>query len=1075
MTNSEWRLIYSDFYQQSITTHESWKSLETCLINHQLLPQTKQCLTNNLEFIRLNENRKGIEKEFYYPHYQLRIITDVIYIRSQSGVNSQFQIQINDSSGPYMIFQRLYQQSTLKLYDKVCDFDCSPTCNGLDERRIEIKTHIIDTIGHQFPIFTISYCYQPQDDLMRIGLRNILIYANSCHISCASCNGEAQFNCLTCYQGSPSGGVCLCDESNKYTHRLTGCIQECPRDYYLTDNSNYCQFNPRIKSMYKYFTSSTISNGNQIPYEPWEFYPDPFHFSNTNNIFFCSGQDQVGKFMYSQFMQLNLPKNEGLVFLRIRVSFHFFGWQLNSVLKLIVDQYSQMRIEKTLNNYTIFNGRLNKFESLSCSSENYDYLRIEAILKTYTTTPIIQFQAIQKLDSEFWSFNNVTIDYGLCQSNCTKCETFQKCLICESGFKLYRGTCVESCPSYSQINNQDCIDYEDIIDNSRYLIKAFYDMNSTFEEVTKVVDNFTDLNDIIQTSFTQAYYSFVPEKSVLGGVLVWSEGKFKKTFQNLQPHYQLSIRMNITYGDENNGWFKYQLDSYQSNQINNPQTGSINIVGNNKKETTIYEEYQYTHNSNQLNIVLSANTEGMSLEDAFIYVSEYFVIVHYCAPFCSSCTGPKITDCDFGQYSGYNLTHYCSSNKYLKYNSDTQIYTCEECNQLGCLECQSELICTRCEFSDNLQFLLDQGECICYPSQYLSNNQCLKCSKYCESCFGSNNDQCYTCNSDFHRSINQYKCQCLNGFYDDGYNIQCIPICGDQMIVDGEDCDDGNNNPFDGCDQCKYQCQDVCLNCHNGKCYQCKDGYTYDQTTYKCLTTCGDQIIQGDEQCDDGNNDVQDGCYLCKLQCDINCINCLYGNCLKCDELNGWYLNNSHNCQYICGDGIVSKQYEQCDDNNENPFDLCDNCYLRCSDHCISCENGLCLKCDVGFRFLPQTKQCLPICGDSIIVGYEQCEDGHTEIINSCNQCKLKCNSKCLICQYNKCLKCEFGYYLNNNMCEQYCGDGIRVGDEECENIVQIVDKIVEVDVQFVLKEYVNFVNQDIQKNNINVNLYVEI
>lgn len=50
-----------------------------------------------------------------------------------------------------------------------------------------------------------------------------------------------------------------------------------------------------------------------------------------------------------------------------------------------------MRIEKTLNNYTIFNGRLNKFESLSCSSENYDYLRIEAILKTYTTTPIIKF------------------------------------------------------------------------------------------------------------------------------------------------------------------------------------------------------------------------------------------------------------------------------------------------------------------------------------------------------------------------------------------------------------------------------------------------------------------------------------------------------------------------------------------------------------------------------------------------------------------------------------------------------------------------------------------------------------
>lgn len=75
---------------------------------------------------------------------------------------------------------------------------------------------------------------------MRIGLRNILIYANVCHISCASCSGSTINDCLTCYQGSLQAGVCLCDESNKYTHLLTGCLSECPRDYYLADDSNYC-------------------------------------------------------------------------------------------------------------------------------------------------------------------------------------------------------------------------------------------------------------------------------------------------------------------------------------------------------------------------------------------------------------------------------------------------------------------------------------------------------------------------------------------------------------------------------------------------------------------------------------------------------------------------------------------------------------------------------------------------------------------------------------------------------------------------------------------------------------------
>lgn len=48
-----------------------------------------------------------------------------------------------------------------------------------------------------------------------------------------------------------------------------------------------------------------------------------------------------------------------------------------------------MRIEKTLSNYTVHNGRLNAFKSSSCPGESYDYLRIETVLNTYTTTPII--------------------------------------------------------------------------------------------------------------------------------------------------------------------------------------------------------------------------------------------------------------------------------------------------------------------------------------------------------------------------------------------------------------------------------------------------------------------------------------------------------------------------------------------------------------------------------------------------------------------------------------------------------------------------------------------------------------
>lgn len=50
---------------------------------------------------------------------------------------------------------------------------------------------------------------------------------------------------------------------------------------------------------------------------------------------------------------------------------------------------------------------------------------------------------------------------------------------------------------------------------------------------------------------------------------------------------------------------------------------------------------------------------------------------------------------------------------------------------------------------------------------------------------------------------------CEPEYYFDYYNYEsgrnhCIPICGDKIIVGDEECDDGNNDPFDGCFNCKY-------------------------------------------------------------------------------------------------------------------------------------------------------------------------------------------------------------------------------------------------------------------------------
>ena len=45
------------------------------------------------------------------------------------------------------------------------------------------------------------------------------------------------------------------------------------------------------------------------------------------------------------------------------------------------------------------------------------------------------------------------------------------------------------------------------------------------------------------------------------------------------------------------------------------------------------------------------------------------------------------------------------------------------------------------------------------------------------------------------------------------------------MVVDGEDCDDGNNNPYDGCNNCYFGCDFGCNICVRGICEDCNDGF----------------------------------------------------------------------------------------------------------------------------------------------------------------------------------------------------------------------------------------------------------
>lgn len=86
-------------------------------------------------------------------------------------------------------------------------------------------------------------------------------------------------------------------------------------------------------------------------------------------------------------------------------------------------------------------------------------------------------------------------------------------------------------------------------------------------------------------------------------------------------------------------------------------------------------------------------------------------------------------------------------------------------------------------------------------------------------------------------------------------------VCGDNTIDPNEQCDDGNTVSGDGCTQdCKLEyCGDGTTN--NNGAEQCDDGnnVALDGCT-NCTYDCGNGNLDPNEECDDGNRVDNDGC-----------------------------------------------------------------------------------------------------------------------------------------------------------------------------------------------------------------------
>ncbi len=274
--------------------------------------------------------------------------------------------------------------------------------------------------------------------------------------------------------------------------------------------------------------------------------------------------------------------------------------------------------------------------------------------------------------------------------------------------------------------------------------------------------------------------------------------------------------------------------------------------------------------------------------------------------------------------------------------------------------------------------------------------------------------------------------------------------CGDKLVQPSEECDDGNDQPNDGCTAaCKKE-------------------------------VCGDGVVQAkgadglpntadDEACDDGNRDPADGCNnTCKKEL---CGNGVRDTGEECDE----GKNNSDTrpgacrttcLQPDCGDGIVDAPWgEQCDCGFK--FDSSDPtkwyCDATVDGHAATCHAGMCIGfyCGDGQTFpagidrvsgTPDDEMCdagplnsnTPLgsgeCDNNAQCSGGVCVAGECKSDRACSADADCGGGKCLgsRCRAGGCVEpsdCQEGFVCDHGTCESPIGspdEGLCTQDSDC-------------------------------------------
>ncbi|CAD8108670.1 unnamed protein product [Paramecium sonneborni] len=621
--------------------------------------------------------------------------------------------------------------------------------------------------------------------------------------------------------------------------------------------------------------------------------------------------------------------------------------------------------------------------------------------------------------------------------------------------------------------------------------------------------------------------------SIIGGFETFAFGQAATKFLQLPPHYKMNISVTLFIIDtwDGNEYFQIYVDeNLEYNQAYSFSQGQDYIcgqIGNNRKDSIFNISIAFQHTGITSFIELTSTLNQIPFDESWGF-RNFRLFLFLCPSGCLICSESNSkAECQTWIIVGsfYTATEYnsFSTDGWTILNGDLNKQQCSQIPSIcgyGACGKDTKLTYTFISLPFHSQMkikfkYLKIGSWESSDYAILQVNQNIKWKRSLSElnqylyvvCGTSSQDIFINVELTFPHYLTSTTITISNmldqSSTDESFGVRDIEIfvqnsmCGDTIIQEYEECDDGNLYPFDGCFNCVYSCVDGCSLCNKGTCLGCYSGWIYQKFTQtcqrvsqitmqsqnmpiaqnepicfdfiegcqecfqgscilcqngfklklasnSCIPTCGDNLITINEECDGYN------CIQCGFECPGFCNECYFGICQVCQQ--DYFLQNNQCiqkqrvsiCQPQCEICIESVCYKcqqgqylvlgQCQEIcGDNREAIYSLEECACNSYCVDCKFGNCYQCRESYDLIRNT--CVSKCGDLIVSDDEECDDGNEIEFDGCYNCQFSCSQNCQSCQQGFCLdSCQLGYYLINNVCSSICGDLIIVGEEQCED-----------------------------------------